>query len=53
VITVARGYVNMLPSLKNFRPAFATIADNLGILLINAQTLGKTSLVHWARLQGK
>jgi hypothetical protein len=28
VITAARSYVNMLPSLKNFRPAFSTIVDN-------------------------
>jgi hypothetical protein len=34
-----------LPSLKNFRPAFATIVDNPGILPINAQ-IGKTSHNH-------
>jgi hypothetical protein len=36
-------HINKLPSLKNFRPAFATIVDNPGIMPINAQTLGKTS----------
>jgi hypothetical protein len=43
VITAARSYVNMLPSLKNFHPAFATIVDNPGITPINARTLGRTS----------
>jgi hypothetical protein len=46
VITTARSYVNMLPSLKNFRPAFATIVDNLGTMPINARTLGGTSHIH-------
>jgi hypothetical protein len=46
VITAARSYVNMLPSLKNFRPVFATIVDNLGITPINARTLGKTRHIH-------
>jgi hypothetical protein len=36
----------MLPSLKNFCPAFATIADNPGFTLIHARTLGWTSPVH-------
>jgi hypothetical protein len=46
VITAARSYVNMLPSLKNFRPSFATNVDNPGITPINAQTLGRTSHIH-------
>jgi hypothetical protein len=46
VITAARSYVNMLPSLKNFRPAFATIVDNPSISPTNAQTLGITSHIH-------
>jgi hypothetical protein len=46
VITVARSYINKLPRLKNFRPAFATIVDNPGITPIDAQTLGWTSPVH-------
>jgi hypothetical protein len=46
VITAARSYVNMLPSLKNFRPAFATIVDNPDITPINARTLGRTSHIH-------
>jgi hypothetical protein len=40
VITAARSYINKLPRLKNFCPAFATIVDNPGIMPINAQTLG-------------
>jgi hypothetical protein len=35
----------MLPSLKNFRPAFVTIVDNPGIMPINARTLGGTSQI--------
>jgi hypothetical protein len=46
VITAARSYVNMLPSLKNFRPAFATIVDNPSISPINARTLGRASHIH-------
>jgi hypothetical protein len=46
VITAARSYINMLPSLKNFRPAFPTIVDNPGIKPINARILGGTSPVH-------
>jgi hypothetical protein len=46
VTTAARSYVNKLPRLKDFRPAFATIVDNPGISPINAQTLGGTSPVH-------
>jgi hypothetical protein len=38
--------INKLPSLKNFRPAFATIVDNPGIMPINARTLGGTSPIH-------
>jgi hypothetical protein len=37
--------INMLPSLKNFRPAFVTIVDNPGIMPINARTLGGTSQI--------
>jgi hypothetical protein len=36
----------MLPNLKNFRPAFVTIVDNLGIMPINARTLGGSSHIH-------
>jgi hypothetical protein len=46
VATVARSHINKLPSLKNFRPAFATIVDNPGISPINARTLGRTSHIH-------
>jgi hypothetical protein len=46
VITTARSHVNKLPSLKNFRPTFATIVDNPGISPINARTLGRTSHIH-------
>jgi hypothetical protein len=46
VTTAARSYVNMLPSLKNFRLAFATIVDNPVITPINARTLGRTSHIH-------
>jgi hypothetical protein len=46
VITAARSYNNMLPSLKNFRPAFATIVDNPSIMPINARTLGRTNDIH-------
>jgi hypothetical protein len=35
ITTAARSHVNKLPSLKNFRPAFATIVDNPGITPIN------------------
>jgi hypothetical protein len=43
----------MLPSLKNFRPAFATIVDNPGIMLINARTLGGTSHIHRGKASKK
>jgi hypothetical protein len=46
VITVARSYINKLPRLKNFHPAFATIVDNPDIMPINARTLGRTSHIH-------
>jgi hypothetical protein len=46
VTTAARSYINKLPSLKNFHPAFATIVDNPGIMPINARTLGGTSPIH-------
>jgi hypothetical protein len=46
VITTTRSYVNMLPSLKNFRPVFATIVDNPDITPIHARTLGRTSHIH-------
>jgi hypothetical protein len=46
VITAARSYINKLPRLNNFRPAFATIVDNPGITPINARTLGGTSPIH-------
>jgi hypothetical protein len=45
-MTAARSHVNKLPSLKNFRPAFATIVDNPSITPINARTLGGTSHIH-------
>jgi hypothetical protein len=45
-MTAARSHVNKLPSLKNFHPTFATIADNPDIIPINAQTLGGTSPIH-------
>jgi hypothetical protein len=45
-MTAARSHVNKLPSLKNFRPAFATIVDNPDIMPINARTLGGTSPIH-------
>jgi hypothetical protein len=38
--TAARSHVNELPSLRNFRPAFATNVDNPGITPIPARTLG-------------
>jgi hypothetical protein len=46
VTTAARSHVNMLPSLKDFCPAFAAIVDNPGITPIHARTLGWTSPVH-------
>jgi hypothetical protein len=46
MITTARSHVNELPSLRNFRPPFATNVDNPGITLIHAQTLGWTSPVY-------
>jgi hypothetical protein len=46
VTTTTRSHVNKLPSLKNFRPTFATNVDNLGITSINARTLGGTSPIH-------
>jgi hypothetical protein len=46
VTTAARSHVNKLPSLKNFRPVFATIVDNPDITPIHARTLGWTSPVH-------
>jgi hypothetical protein len=46
MITAARSHVNMLPSLKDFHPTFATIVDNPGITPINARTLGRTSPIH-------
>jgi hypothetical protein len=46
VTTTARSHINKLPSLKNFRPIFATIVDNSGIMSINARTLGGTSPIH-------
>jgi hypothetical protein len=49
VTTTARSHINKLPSLKNFRPVFATIVDNPGIMPINARTLGRTSPI----LRGK
>jgi hypothetical protein len=45
VTIVARSHVNKLPSLKNSRPAFATIVDNPGIAPIHARILGWTSPV--------
>jgi hypothetical protein len=44
--TATRSHVNKLPSLKNFRPAFATNVDNPDITAIHALTLGCTSPVH-------
>jgi hypothetical protein len=46
VMTAARSPINKLPSLKNVRPAFATIVYNPGIMPINARTLGGTSPIH-------
>jgi hypothetical protein len=46
MITMTRSHVNELPSLKNFRPIFATNVDNHGITPIHAWTLGWTSPVH-------
>jgi hypothetical protein len=46
VTTAARSHVNKLPSLRNFRPVFATIVDNPGITPIHARTLGWTSPIH-------
>jgi hypothetical protein len=46
VVTEARSHIKKLPSLKNFRPAFATIVDNPSISPINARTLGRTSHIH-------
>jgi hypothetical protein len=46
VTTATRSHVNMLPSLKDFHPTFATIVDNPGITPINARTLGATSHIH-------
>jgi hypothetical protein len=46
VITAARSYINKLPRLKNFHPAFATIVDNPDVMPINARTLGGTSPIH-------
>jgi hypothetical protein len=46
VMTGARSHINKLPSLKNFRPTFATIVDNPGITPINSRTLGETSPIH-------
>jgi hypothetical protein len=49
VTTVARSHINKLPSLNNYRPAFATIIDNPGIMPINARTLGGTSPIRRGR----
>jgi hypothetical protein len=46
VTTAARRHVDELPSLRNFRLAFATNVDNPGITPIHARTLGWTSPVH-------
>jgi hypothetical protein len=44
--TAARSHVNKLPSLKNFRPAFAIFVDNPGITPRNARIIGWTSHIH-------
>jgi hypothetical protein len=36
VTIAARSHINMLPSLKDFHPAFGTIVNNPGIMPINA-----------------
>jgi hypothetical protein len=43
---VTTSHVNKVPSLKDFRPAFATIVDNPGITPIHDRTLSWTSPVH-------
>jgi hypothetical protein len=44
--TTTRSHVNKLPSLKNFRPAFATIVGNPNIMPIHARTLDRASHLH-------
>jgi hypothetical protein len=46
VTTAARSHINKILSLKNFRPTFATIVDNPGIMPINTRTLGGTRPIH-------